>query len=219
MKPSTGEIVRNCVLFGAIGLGAGYVLTGQEKEEILSKSQYTVTQETSQEQPRQERQQIGNFTPTRIHQAAHTDFRAGRTKNGKTVTVDTIVLHTTEGSTALGSETWLTSPGGLEISAHYLVWPNGDIVQMVNPGDTAWHVHKHNENSIGIEMAGRYNQPLKVGQITRTAELASHLMDQYSLGIGAIKSHKELDPERRKDPGIENMAKVLQAIKTYRSNR
>jgi N-acetyl-anhydromuramyl-L-alanine amidase AmpD len=201
------KLLRDLGIAAIAGLGIAYAITRAPKNPVKQPSSI---QEILTENPTPQVQEpVGNFTPTRIHQAH--DYRAGRTTN-----VDEIVLHTTEG-TPLGAETWLTSASGLEVSAHYLVWPNGDIVQMVNPSDTAWHVRGHNARSVGIEIAGYFNRPITNQQVTRTAELVSHLLNQYDLQPTAIRAHSQLDPSRRRDPGTENFNRVITAVNQDRN--
>jgi N-acetyl-anhydromuramyl-L-alanine amidase AmpD len=73
------------------------------------------------------------------------------------VDVDSVVVHTTEGSLA-GTLAWLADPVS-QVSAHFVIAPNGDLYQMVNSRNKAWHASYYNSRSIGIEMVGYANQP------------------------------------------------------------
>ena len=81
-------------------------------------------------------------------------------KNTKAfASVDTIVIHYTNGSSALSSAQWLTRPD-VEASAHVVVGKKGEIYQIVPFTKIAWHAGKSayggrtnfNNFSIGIEL-------------------------------------------------------------------
>jgi len=121
-----------------------------------------------------------------------------------------IVLHTTEGK---GNEalTWLKNPKS-RVSAHYLIMEDGRIIQLLGEKDVAWHCRGYNKRSIGIEFAGFYDRPLGDIQVKLGAELIKNILKKYGLGKGSIKTHSELDPKRRKDPGKGNLEKILKGI-------
>lgn len=83
------------------------------------------------------------------------NFDAGR--GG--VTIDRIILHTTEGG-YLGSLHWLQgqpASSNTDSSAHYIVDANGgQLAQLVHEADTAWAagVYSWNQRSINIEQEG-----------------------------------------------------------------
>jgi len=68
------------------------------------------------------------------------------------VTVDQIIIHIMQGSFE-GSISWFKNSSS-EVSAHYLVSRDGEIIQMVKNTNRAWHAGNHNSRSIGIEHAG-----------------------------------------------------------------
>jgi N-acetyl-anhydromuramyl-L-alanine amidase AmpD len=72
---------------------------------------------------------------------------------GRTVAIDSIVIHTTEGSYS-GSVSWLKNPSS-GASAHYVIKEDGtEIKQLVADNNRAWHATYYNNRSIGIECAG-----------------------------------------------------------------
>ncbi len=128
--------------------------------------------------------------------------------------IDTIVLHTTEGS-GIGALAGLTNPNNLNgrVSAHYLVVENGGIIRLVQEKDVAWHCKKgFNNRSIGIEFAGYHDKQLTSAQITNGAKLIRNLLNKYKLGKRAIKPYSELDPTRKKDPSRRNLEQILSRI-------
>ncbi len=70
--------------------------------------------------------------------------------------IDTIVIHTVQGSYESGKTTLRDDTRPLEsrVSAHYIISPAGEITQLVQLEKRAWHATYYNDRSIGIEMAG-----------------------------------------------------------------
>ncbi len=135
-------------------------------------------------------------------------------QRARTRAIDTIVLHTTEGSFA-GALNHLTSPDAPEVSAHYLISEEGRIVQLVHPSRTAFHVRGWNDRAIGIEITGHAHQRIAAHQIDATAQLVVSLLSQYNLPLASIRAHSELDPTRRRDPGQQNMDAILEQVRRY----
>jgi N-acetyl-anhydromuramyl-L-alanine amidase AmpD len=95
---------------------------------------------------------------TRDARAAETTIGVMRTANytpaRRSAGVDRIVIHVTEGS-FWGSVQWLRNRSSYG-SSHFVVSRDGEIVQLVNLADVAWHAGNNytNWHSIGIEHAG-----------------------------------------------------------------
>ena len=100
-----------------------------------------------------------------------------------------------------------------EVSCHYLIKNNGEILEMVPDLYIAWHAGKSswknfkslNQNSIGIEIT---NPGHKFGykkfskkQISSLLELSKFLMKKYKIGNKNILGHSDIAPQRKKDPG------------------
>lgn len=66
--------------------------------------------------------------------------------------VDSVVMHTTEVS--LGGTLNIFKDRASSVSAHFVIAPGGDIYEMVDTRDRAWHATYYNSRSIGIEMVG-----------------------------------------------------------------
>lgn len=85
-----------------------------------------------------------------------------------TYDIDSIVIHTTEGSDTNGDGyyaecytqaiNWFKNSSA-GASAHYVIAPWGEITQMVADDDIAWHAAYYNSRSIGIECAGFAGSP------------------------------------------------------------
>ena len=100
-----------------------------------------------------------------------------------------------------------------EVSCHYLVKINGEILNMVPDSYIAWHAGKSswknykslNQNSIGIEITnpghkhGYKNFTKK--QITALLKLSKFLIKKYKVGPKNILGHSDIAVLRKKDPG------------------
>lgn len=101
--------------------------------------------------------------------------------------VDMVVIHTMEGSYS-GSISWFQNPsaGG---SAHYMVRSSdGEITQMIDEEDTAWHAGHWDTNSrsIGIEHEGYISDPGKwytEAMYSASARLTRDICDRYGIPI------------------------------------
>ena len=100
-----------------------------------------------------------------------------------------------------------------EVSSHYLIKNNGEIIAMIPGSYVAWHAGKSswgkhkslNKNSIGIEITNpghefKYKKFSK-RQITSLLRLSIFLIKKYKIDIKNILGHSDIAPERKKDPG------------------
>ena len=100
-----------------------------------------------------------------------------------------------------------------EVSSHYLIQRNGDIVVMVPDLYVAWHAGKSswksfkslNKNSIGIEISNPGHEHnyinFKKKQIQSILYLSKSLMKKYNIQSSNILGHSDIAPFRKKDPG------------------
>ena len=100
-----------------------------------------------------------------------------------------------------------------EVSSHYLIKNNGNILTLVPDLYDAWHAGKSswknykslNQNSIGIEITnpgheyGYKNFTKK--QITALLKLSKFLIKKYKVGPKNILGHSDIAVLRKKDPG------------------
>jgi len=123
-----------------------------------------------------------------------------------------IIFHYTgmkKESTAINRLTKIQS----EVSCHYLIKNNGEIIKMVPDLYVAWHAGKSlwknykslNQNSIGIEIT---NPGHKFGykkftkkQISSLLKLSKFLIKKYKISYKNILGHSDIAPQRKKDPG------------------
>ena len=100
-----------------------------------------------------------------------------------------------------------------EVSSHYLIKNNGEIITLVPDLYAAWHAgvsfwknyQSLNKNSIGIEISNpghsfRYKNFSKK-QINSILLLSKLLIKKYKIKPQNILSHSDIAPSRKKDPG------------------
>ncbi len=100
-----------------------------------------------------------------------------------------------------------------EVSCHYLIKSNGEIVKMVPDLYIAWHAGESswknynslNQNSIGIEITNPghkhgYKKFTKK-QITSLLKLSKFLIKKYKISSNNILGHSDIAVLRKKDPG------------------
>jgi AmpD protein len=99
---------------------------------------------------------------------------------------------------------------GLRVSAHYFIDRGGEVIELVEPDEMAWHAGKSsfegreecNPFSIGIELEGGPDYPFTEGQYRALEELCFLLVKRYpSITLERIVGHSDIAPERKEDPG------------------
>ena len=110
------------------------------------------------------------------------------------------------------------------VSAHYFIKKNGNILNLVPDLYEAWHAGKSswktlkslNKQSIGIEIQNsghdfRY-EDFSLKQIDSLKKLLNKLIKLYKIKQGNILGHSDIAPDRKKDPGEKfpwkNLAKL-----------
>lgn len=76
---------------------------------------------------------------------------------GRALPVDRVVIHITDGNARLDQSVAHLCSADIphRVSAHFLVGQGGEIVQLVELTDTAWHAAAWNSRSVGIEHVAR----------------------------------------------------------------
>lgn len=125
---------------------------------------------------------------------------------------DMIVLHYTGMPDAKGALTRLCTPES-KVSAHYLVFEDGRVVQMVPELRRAWHAGESswagetdiNSCSIGIEIAHPGHEPnypaFPDRQIAAVASLCRGIVVRRGIAARRVLAHSDVAPKRKKDPG------------------
>ena len=100
-----------------------------------------------------------------------------------------------------------------EVSCHYLIKNDGEIIELVPDLYIAWHAGKSswksfeflNKNSIGIEISNpghAYNyKKFSRKQISSLLRLSKFLIKKYKISHKNILGHSDIAPVRKKDPG------------------
>lgn len=126
--------------------------------------------------------------------------------------VDMLILHYTGMADADSALARLCDPA-CEVSSHYVVMENGDILQLVAEDKRAWHagdsvwrgVADINSRSIGIEIVnGGHDYGLpdypKV-QIDALIALAGDIVGRWPIPPRHVLAHSDIAPARKEDPG------------------
>jgi AmpD protein len=96
---------------------------------------------------------------------------------------------------------------GMEVSAHFFIRRNGELVQFVDADARAWHAGAScwrgrdncNDDSIGIELEGLEGERFEAAQYTTLGQLCRHLRARYP--VAHIAGHEHIAPGRKQDPG------------------
>ncbi len=120
--------------------------------------------------------------------------------------INYVIIHTVQGSYS-GCISWFKNPSA-KVSAHYVVRSSdGQITQMVDDSDIAWHDACFNSETIGIEHEGYVSDPGKWytdAMYAASAKLTAWLCDQYGIpkDRNHIMGHGEApDCSTHTDPG------------------
>jgi N-acetyl-anhydromuramoyl-L-alanine amidase len=96
---------------------------------------------------------------------------------------------------------------GFEVSAHFLIRRDGELLQFVSCDARAWHAGASawrgrvdcNDFSIGIELEGLEGERFDALQYPALAGLIAALVHRYP--IDAVAGHEHVAPARKRDPG------------------
>ncbi|HEX5803528.1 MAG TPA: 1,6-anhydro-N-acetylmuramyl-L-alanine amidase AmpD [Azospira sp.] len=95
----------------------------------------------------------------------------------------------------------------LQVSAHFLIRRDGELIQFVSCDARAWHAGasvwngrtRCNDFSIGVELEGCDDLPFEPVQYRRLCELIEALRQRYPLTD--VAGHCDIAPGRKTDPG------------------
>ncbi|MBB3993475.1 N-acetylmuramoyl-L-alanine amidase [Sulfitobacter undariae] len=119
-----------------------------------------------------------------------------------------VVIHYTAMRDADSALQRLCDPDA-EVSAHYLIGAQGDVIQMVDEVARAWHagagewggVDDINSRSIGIELDNRGNHPFSAPQVEALEVLLRGIMTRWDIRPDSVIGHSDMAPGRKTDPG------------------
>ena len=97
---------------------------------------------------------------------------------------------------------------GMEVSSHFFVRRDGEVVQFVDADARAWHAGRScwrgrpncNDDSIGIELEGLEGDVFEDAQYEQLSRLCQALHRHYP--IAHIAGHEHIAPGRKHDPGV-----------------
>ena len=106
-----------------------------------------------------------------------------------------------------GAHPYFQTIRGLEVSAHFLIRRDGDLLQFVSCDDRAWHAGQSsyrgrdncNDYSIGIELEGLEGQTFEPAQYECLRALLRAVSEHYP--VRHLAGHSEVAPGRKLDPG------------------
>ncbi len=96
-----------------------------------------------------------------------------------------------------------------QVSAHYVIGPDGTVWQLVDEADRAWHagagawgpVTDVNSRSIGIEIANTGSTPFAAKQMDALDTLVAAIMARHAIPPERVIGHSDMAPGRKIDPG------------------
>jgi N-acetyl-anhydromuramoyl-L-alanine amidase len=96
---------------------------------------------------------------------------------------------------------------GLQVSAHFLVRRQGELIQFVSCDSRAWHAGESawrgradcNDYSIGIELEGLEGDRFENVQYRALTRLLTALRRRYR--VAQVVGHEHVAPQRKTDPG------------------
>lgn len=118
-----------------------------------------------------------------------------------------VVIHHTGDAALKEALRTLTSPSH-RVSAHYLIGRDGQLVQLVDERNRAWHAGAAwwggltdiNSASIGIELDNNGYEPYADVQIEALLKLLDDLRERYRIPVANYVGHADIAPGRKVDP-------------------
>ena len=119
-----------------------------------------------------------------------------------------VVLHYTAMKSARAARDTLCNPE-TEVSAHYLIAEDGEVMSLVPEALRAWHagagrwgaVTDVNSHSIGIEIANDGFSPFAATQMDALTALLGGIRARWDVRPERVIGHSDMAPGRKIDPG------------------
>jgi N-acetylmuramoyl-L-alanine amidase len=117
-----------------------------------------------------------------------------------------IIHHTAQDSLAQTLRTFTDS--ATQVSAHYVIGKDGQIVQMLSDYLRAWHAgvarwgndKDINSASVGIELDNKGVEPFSEAQMKSLIALLAVLKKNYNIPVANFIGHSDIAPGRKVDP-------------------
>jgi LysM repeat protein len=141
----------------------------------------------------------------------------------RTDDITAIVIHSTANSSLEGVINWFNNPQS-QLSAHYTIGKDGQIVQHVQDIHRAWHAGRSiwkgregcNDYAIGIELVnlndGKDPYPEEQHQVN--VALCAYLAHKYNIDLDDIMGHLDIaiPPGRKTDPRNYNLNRLRSEV-------
>ncbi len=126
--------------------------------------------------------------------------------------IDSLILHYTGMASGEAALARLLDPAS-EVSAHYLVWEDGRIDQLVAEADRAWHAGRSfwagerdmNTVSVGVEIVNGGHEfglpPYPAAQTAAVIALVHDVCARHAVPPARVLGHSDIAPHRKEDPG------------------
>ena len=96
-----------------------------------------------------------------------------------------------------------------EVSAHYLIAEDGEVISLVPEAMRAWHagagawgyVRDVNSRSIGVELANTGFTPFAAAQLDALTDLLNGIKARWAIRPERVIGHSDMAPGRKIDPG------------------
>ncbi|MGV3622108.1 MAG: N-acetylmuramoyl-L-alanine amidase [Archangium sp.] len=147
--------------------------------------------------------------------AASPNYSSGRSS------YEFVLIHTMQGSYA-GTKSWFQNTSS-NVSSHYIIRSSdGQITQMVEHKDTAWHAGCYNGRSIGLEHEGFIADPGRWytdAMYTESAKLTAWICDRHNIPktrariLGHVEIPSSCNSNGHTDPGSGwNWTRYMQLV-------
>ena len=141
------------------------------------------------------------------------DIKFGH-RDGKRTTdsIDVIIIHSNYyvGKNPFSTKGCIEQFKKYDVASHYLITKEGDIIQLVDENNVAWHAgvsripntNRNNINtcSIGIEIINTKTTGPSIKQYAALILLTKDICSRYN--IQYILGHKDIAPNRKDDPWL-----------------
>lgn len=120
-----------------------------------------------------------------------------------------VVVHYTAMGSATAALKALCDPVR-EVSAHYLIAADGEVMSLVPETQRAWHAGAGrwgsttdvNSHSIGIELANDGFSPFAAAQMNSLMALLTGIRSRWHIRPERVIGHSDMAPGRKIDPGL-----------------
>ena len=119
-----------------------------------------------------------------------------------------VVIHYTAMTSAKAAVSTLCNPEN-EVSAHYVIAEDGEVISLVPEAMRAWHAGAGrwgaatdvNSRSIGIELANDGFSPFAAAQMDALTDLLHGIRMRWAIRPERVIGHSDMAPGRKIDPG------------------